>query len=42
MGWLAGGRKGDPEAFLFFLAGVWKLPSIMSMDAIIISDTRKL
>ena len=22
VGWLAGGREGDPEAFLFLLAGV--------------------
>ena len=22
MGWLAGGREGDPKAFLFLLAGV--------------------
>ena len=33
MGWLAGGREGDPEAFLFLLAG--KPISVMSMVAII-------
>ena len=42
MRWLAGGREGDPETFLFLLAGVCRLPSVMSMDAIIISDNRKL
>ena len=42
VGWLAGGREVDPEAFLFLLAGVRKLPSVVSMDAIIISDNRKL
>ena len=42
VGWLAGGREGDPEAFLFLLAGVWKLLAVMSMVAIIISDNYKL
>ena len=42
VGWLAGGREGDPESFLVLLAGVRNLPSVMSMDAIIISDNRKL
>ena len=36
--WLAGGREGDPEAFFFLLAGIWKPLSVMSMVAIIIND----
>ena len=42
VGRLAGGREGDPEAFLFLLAGVWVLPSVMSMVAIIVSDNYEL
>ena len=38
MSWLAGGREGDPEAFFFLLAGIWKPLSVMSMVAIIIND----
>ena len=34
--WLAGGRQGDPEAFLFLL------PSVMSMVAIVISGNYNL
>ena len=33
-GWLAGGREGEFEAFLFLLAGVWKPLSEMSILAI--------
>ena len=42
VGLIAGGREGDPEAFLFLLAGVRKLPSVMSIAAIIIIDNYKL
>ena len=35
------GEKVTQRPF-FLLAGVWKLPSVISMDAIIISDNRKL
>ena len=34
VGWLAGGREGESEAFLFLLAGVWKPLSEMSMLAV--------
>ena len=42
MGWLAGGREGDPEAFPFLLEGVLKTVSVMSMVAIIINTNYKL
>ena len=42
VGWLAGGREGDPEAFLFLLAGVWKPLSVMSTDAIMINNKLKI
>ena len=35
VGWLTGGGEGDPEAFLFLLAGVWDPLSVMSMVAVI-------
>ena len=35
VGWLAGGGEGDPEAFLFLLAGVWGPLSVVSMVAMI-------
>ena len=41
-GWLTGEREGDPEAFLFLLAGVRKPLSDMSMVAIIIKDNYKV
>ena len=41
VGWLADGREGDPEAFLFLLAGVWKPVSVMSIVVIIINDNFK-
>ena len=34
-GWLAGGREGDPGAFLFLLAGVLEPLSVVFMVAII-------
>ena len=42
VGWIAGGREGDPEAFLFLLAGVRKPLSVISMVAIIINDNYKI
>ena len=42
MGWLAGGREGDLEAFLFLLAGVLKPLSVISMVAIIINNKLKI
>ena len=39
--WVARGREGDPEAFLFLLAGVFLL-AVMSMVVIIIRDNYKL
>ena len=38
VGWLAGGREGDPKAFLFMLAAVSKPLSVMSMVVLIIND----
>ena len=38
VGWLVGGREGDPEAFLFLLTGVWEPLSAVSMVAMIINN----
>ena len=42
VGWQAGDREGDPEAFLFLMAGVLKPLSAMSMVAIIINNKLKI